>query len=262
MKKNILNKLLIISCVLAIVSCKAHKQVVASHRLVDTASVSVANTNKLNAIRQSQTNFNTFSAKARTQLDINGSSNDVTLNIRISKGQKIWVSVTAIAGIEVARALITPDSLLVINKLQGVYFKKPFNYIYKYTSSQIDYSSLEALLVGNAIPQLLNENTKLQADSGRVKLSGNLQELFYSLLVGPDMKVNQTELSNQSEGQSVQVGNSAFIQVANRVVPSQINIASTVKTKKMQVNLHYIKVDFDLPLQYPFSISSSYSAAN
>jgi len=107
---------------------------------------------KLNAIKSGQTNFTTFSGKARTKLDINGSSNDVTLNIRIQKGQKIWVSVTAIAGIEVARALITPDSLLVINKLQGLYIRKPFSYVYSFTSKQVDYSSLEAILVGDAIP--------------------------------------------------------------------------------------------------------------
>ena len=79
----------------------------------------------MDAIKAGQLNFNTFSGKAKTKLDINGSSNDVTLNIRIQKGQKIWVSVTAIAGIEVARALITPDSILVINKLQGLYLRKP-----------------------------------------------------------------------------------------------------------------------------------------
>src|SRR5205823_1288574 len=147
--------------------------------------------------------FNTFSGKARTKLDINGSSNDVTLNIRIQKGQKIWVSVTAIAGIEVARTLITPDSLLVINKLQGLYLRKPFGYIYSFTSKQITYGSLEALLVGNAIPELINNNAQMQADSGRTVLSGNLQELVYKLVLGTDMKANHTELTDQDAGQSL-----------------------------------------------------------
>src|SRR5258708_26398932 len=259
MRRNMLNKLLILFCVLAILSCKAKKQLAINPKPTEKTDPAIS---KLNAIKSGQTNFTTFSGKARTKLDINGSSNDVTLNIRIQKGQKIWVSVTAIAGIEVARALITPDSLFVINKLQSLYLRKPFSYIYRFTSKQVDYSSLEAILVGNAIPQLLNNGTKLQDDSGRTILSGNLQELIYKLIVGPDMRVSHTELANETEGQSLAVDNTAFIQAANRVLPSQINMASAVKSKKIQMNMHYIKVDFDLPLEYPFSIPSSYSAAN
>jgi hypothetical protein len=254
-----LNKLLILFCVLAILSCKAKKQLVVSPKSTERTDPAIS---KLNTIKSGQTNFTTFSGKARTKLEINGSSNDVTLNIRIQKGQKIWVSITAIAGIEVARALITPDSLFVINKLQGIYVRKPFSYIYSLTSKQVDYSSLEAIFVGNAIPQLLNENAKMQADSGRTILSGNLQDLVYKVIIGSDMRVTHTELANQAEGQSLIVDNAVLIPAENRVVPSQINMSSTTSTKKVKMNLHYIKADFDLPLEYPFSIPSRYVPAN
>jgi len=261
MRKNTLNKLLIvcICCSLAMFGCKAKKQTVVAPKPVTT--VPDKSLSKLDAIRSSQLSYNTFSGKAKTKLDINGSSNDVTLNIRIQNGKKIWVSVTAIAGIEVARALITPDSLQVINKLQGLYMQKPFSYIYSYTSQQINFDSLEALLVGNAIPQLLNDDAKLQADSGRTILSGNLQELAYKLILGADLKANHTEFSDLVADQSLTVDNSAFIAVANRVLPSQIDMLSVMPKKKVKMNLHYIKADFDQPLEYPFSIPSGYSPA-
>jgi len=261
MRKNTLNKLLIvcICCSLAMFGCKAKKQTVVAPKPVTT--LPDKSLSKLDAIRSSQLSYNTFSGKAKTKLDINGSSNDVTLNIRIQNGKKIWVSVTAIAGIEVARVLITPDSLQVINKLQGLYMQKPFSYIYSYTSQQINFDSLEALLVGNAIPQLLNDDAKLQADSGRTILSGNLQELAYKLILGADLKANHTELSDLVADQSLTVDNSAFIAVANRVLPSQIDMLSVMPKKKVKMNLHYIKADFDQPLEYPFSIPSGYSPA-
>ncbi|MBV8390282.1 MAG: DUF4292 domain-containing protein [Mucilaginibacter sp.] len=261
MRRNTLNKLLIvcICCSLAAFGCKAKKQTVAGPKPV-TATPDKS-LNKLDAIRSSQSSYNTFSGKAKTKLDINGSSNDVTLNIRIQNGKKIWVSITAIAGIEVARALITPDSLLVINKLQGLYLQKPFAYIYAYTSQQINFDSLEALLVGNAIPQLINNNAQLEADSGRTVMSGNLQELAYKLVLGADLKANHTELANQDAGQSLTVDNSVFIPATNRVLPSQIDMSSVMPKKKIKMNLHYIKADFDQPLEYPFSIPSGYSPA-
>lgn len=258
MRRNTLNRLLIICCVLVILGCKAKKQAIVASKPSATPDKSIS---KLDAIKSSQLNFNTFSGKAKTKLDINGSTNDVTLNIRIQKGQKIWVSVTAIAGIEVARALITPDSLLVINKLQGLYLRKPFEYIYSYASRQINYDSLEALLVGNVIPQIINNDAKMQSDSGHIVISGNLRELVYTLLLGSDLKANHTELTDEHAGQSLIVDNTVFIPAGNRVIPSQIDMSSVMAKKKVKMNLHYIKVDFDQPLEFPFSISSSYSPA-
>src|ERR1700676_4128871 len=114
-------KLLIICCLLILVSCKARKHMVTNGASGNIAKPTGNKRVELEAIRAGQTNFNTFSGKAHTTLDFSGNSNDVTLNIRIKRDQKIWVSITAIAGIEVARALITPDSILIINRLQSLY---------------------------------------------------------------------------------------------------------------------------------------------
>ena len=143
MKKNILNKIGIALCLLVIVSCKARKPIVVTPPPVATPPITGKPVNPIDAIKAQQLNFNTFSAKASTSLNIDGNSNDVTLNIRINRDKKIWVSVTAILGIEVARALITPDSILIINKLQGVYIKKPFSFIHTYGGKQVNYKTLE-----------------------------------------------------------------------------------------------------------------------
>ena len=258
-------------CCLGVVimtGCKAHKLAIiqpAAAEPVAAVKKSVAvNTlaNKLAEIRGRQLVFNTFSARASTKLDIDGSSNNVTLNIRINHDKQIWVSITALLGIEVARALITPDSIKIVNKLQSVYIKKPFDYIYTYASKQVNYKTLEALLVGNAMPELLSEKSSLQTDNNTLTLSGNLQDLLYKLLIGPDLKVAQLNLSNQTAGQSLQVTNNAFIEASNKMVPSEINIASVIKDKKLNVNLHYTKIDFDQQLQYPFNIPENYTPAD
>jgi len=258
MKRNILNKLAIISCLLVMVSCAAKKKLITP--TVTTPAEKVKPVSKMVAIAAHQLNFNTLSAKASARLNIDGNSNDVTLNIRINRDKQIWVSVTAILGIEVARAMITPDSLLVINKLQGVYIKKPFSYIYKYTNKQINYKMLESIFVGNVIPEILKDNTA--SFLGDNQVSGNLQDLLFKLMLNPDMKVTQLNLDNQNQGQSLQVNTNAYIAVDNRLVPSQIDIQSTGQNKKIQVNLHYTKVDLDQPLQYPFSIPERYTPAD
>jgi hypothetical protein len=262
MRKNILNKLLIAGCLLVMAGCTARKQLVTNKTPVVEPRV-VKSDSRLIAIKSHQLVFNTFSAKAATKLNIDGSSNDVTLNMRIDHDKKIWVSITALLGIEVARAIITPDSIQIINKLQGVYIKKPFSYIYTYANKQINYNMLESILVGNAIPGILNDDkTNLQADNGMINLTGNLQDLVYTLMLNPDMKVAQLNLSNPNEEQSLQVANSVFINQGAQLIPSQIDILSVSQNKKVQANLHYTKVDLDQPLQYPFNIPESYKPAD
>jgi hypothetical protein len=281
MRRNIVNRLLIACCLLVMVSCKARKKAITTNTSGTTATATIqsppqtANTvtipitppdlstlkSQLAVIKSRQVNFNTFSGRASTKLDINGDNNDVTLNIRINKDKKIWVSITALLGIEVARAVITPDSIKVINKLQGLYFKKPFSFIYQYASRQVNYKTIEALLVGNAMPETLTERSSITSDMGNVTLSGNLDELIYSVMLGTNMRVTQFNLANTGAGQALLVTNGAFIQAANRLIPSQIAILSTIQDKKIQANLRYTKVDFDQQLEYPFNIPERYTPA-
>lgn len=264
MRRNILNKVFLACMVIAFVSCKSKKLLTVA-RQKDTTAVKPANTEadliaaKVTAIRARQVGFNTFSGRASAKLDIDGNSNNVTLNLHIQHDHKIWVSITYLVGIEVARAVITPDSIQVINRLQGVYMRKPFSYVYQYASKQVNYGTLEAILLGNIMPELLNQKPDLKPDNGNIVISGKLQELMYKLLIGPDLKASQTNLDNPAEALTLQVNNSAFIMAGNKVIPSQVDISSAAKTKKIQINLHYTKADFDQPLDYQFVIPSKYT---
>ena len=249
-------------------SCKVHKQVVVSQQVQQpqvanpvTQAAPIISAKAINdVILGSQTAFNTFNGKAKARLDIDGSSNDVTLNIHIQRDKKIWVSIstTIILQIEIARALITPDSILIINKLQGVYMKKPFSYIYQYAGNQVNLKTVQALLIGNALPETLNDNSLVTADNGSITLSGNLQDVLYKLMVITN-KVRQTNLSNALSNLSLQVNNYDYIQADNHTMPSQINIISSAGTKKINASLHYNSAEFDKPLDYPFNIPGSYT---
>ncbi|WP_345953545.1 DUF4292 domain-containing protein [Mucilaginibacter sp. PAMB04168] len=264
MRRNMLNKLLLTLCLAALFGCKAKKQLVV-RKADSTVTAKAVNPMlaRLEAIRSKQTVFNTFSGRAKTKLTIDGKSNDVTLNIRIQHGKKIWVSITALLGIEVARAQITPDSVVVVNRLQRVYLKKPFSYINNYASRQVNYQTVESLLVGNAINELLSENGKIEsAPGGGITITGNLNEIAYRLLVGIDSKVTQTSFANAPARQSLQVTNSQFIQADNKIIPSQINILSNVRDKSIEASLQYNRTEFNQPLEYPFSIPDGFEPAN
>src|SRR5437660_1668231 len=106
MRKNMLNKLLTLTCAMALFGCAAKKQI-AVERKADTTAAKTAAINapgqsdtvdhfkaeKINTIKLKQTGFNTFSGKASAKLNIDGKEDNVTMNIRIRKGEGIWVAI-------------------------------------------------------------------------------------------------------------------------------------------------------------------------
>ena len=273
MKRSILNKILAAAIMLLVFGCKAKKQLVQTNvnnqpavtdsaAAVPAAKTDNSKSEKLAAIQSRQINFNTFSGKARTKLEIDGKGYDVTLNIRIQKNKQIWVSISAIAGIEVARALITPDSIKIINKLQSVYLKKPFSYVYQYTGRQINYGTVEAIVVGNAVPEFVNADAQISANGNNTIISGILNDLAYQTTFGADLKVASLRLSNQKSSQKLDVNNSSFIQADNRILPSVIAISSAAGQNSFKADLHYIKTDFDQAIDAPFKEPKNYTLIN
>lgn len=271
MKRSILNKILGAAILLLVFGCKAKKQLVQANVnqpvVTDSAVATPIKTDnskgeKLAAIQSRQINFNTFLGKARIRLEIDGKGYDVTLNIRIQKSKQIWVSISAIAGIEVARALITPDSIKIINKLQSVYLKKPFSYVYQYTGRQINYGTVEAIVVGNAVPEFLNANAEISMSGNNTVISGILNELAYQTTFDANLKVANLKLSNQRSAQKLDVNNSDFIEAENRVLPSVIAIRSASGQNSFMADLHYIKTEFDHSADTPFNIPRNYTLIN
>ena len=269
MKKNTLNKLFIgvVACMVMLAACKT-KKVLVERKAVDTVALHRLAADsikrlKLNAIKATQTDFSYFTGKAKARIGIDGNNNDVTLNIRIKKNEAIWVSVTAVMGIEGARALITPDSIKVINRLDNSYLKKPFAYVHQYTSNEVNFNMLQALLIGNAIPAVLADSASVfKPEAGNLQINGLLGQLSYQLILGPDLKVSTTNMVNSQAGQQLQVNNNVFVNVLGHIIPSQINISSAVGVKKIQVDITYTKTDFDKAIDFPFNVPARFSVVN
>lgn len=250
-------------------SCRSKKAVVtattspgASVPAIVTQPAESANTvkeDRIAALKNKQASFKTFSGKAKAALSIGSNSNDVTMNIRIQNNQAIWVSVTAIAGLEVARALITPDSVRVINRLENEYIKKPFSYLYEFTNNKINFATLQSVLVGNAIPEFITETTEVTINRSQAALKSNIGSMIYNLMLNDQNKVVQANLSDASAGQSLLVTYGDFQPVAQQQVPHFIVMKSQAKSKNISLDLRFTKIELDVPVDIPFRVPDRYT---
>lgn len=263
MRRNTLSNVMLIAMVTLTMACKTKKAIVAVPKSADTTVM--ADTKKsenIKLLRDKDLAFNTLSLRAKANLNINGNTNNVTMNIRMHKNEKIWVSITAIAGIEVARALITPDSIKVRNNFQNVYLKKPFSYAYKYTNKQVDFQLLQSIFSGNTISAFMKESAMLSQESGAWVLSGEQDDLAYRVLFNTLLKVSEDNLNDVKTGQALRVAYGEYQKVNDALFPSSLKINSIAGKQKINLDLDFSKIESNVPLDFPFSVPKNFEIIN
>lgn len=264
MKRNTLSNLLFLILVIAVTGCKTKKVIVTAPPVV--VAPPVVNNKKLEnlkVLKAKDLPFNTLSLKGKVSLDLDGNVNNVSVNLRVQKDEKIWVSITATAlGIEVARALITPDSLIVRNNLQSVAIKKPFSYIYKFTSRQVTFKMLQSVISGNTIGDLMTEQSALDLANGTFTLTGDKGELAYTVLFNTLLKTAELNLNDVKAGQALKVTYSDYQKVTDALFPSVIKINSVSGKKKTNLVFDFSKIERNLPLEFPFTVPKRFEIIN
>ena len=259
MKRNILNSLFILGSIVFLSACKPKKEIVVAPPTLPETKMDNSKAETLSLLNNKQLKFNTISLKAKATLDIAGDANDVTMNFRIKDKETIWVSITALGGAyEPARALITPDSIKVMNRAKSEYLNKPFSYLYNFTNKQVNFNTLQAILTGNAIGEFLTDKSSLKQENGVWTVSGSKQDLDYRLLFNALFKVAETNLNDAKSGQALKVTYTDYQKLNESLFPSALQINTLSGTKKVNINLQFVKIDGNVPLEFPFKVPKGY----
>lgn len=211
-------------------------------------------------IQSRKTAFKTFSAKVDIEYrDGDGKKYDVNANIRMFKDSVIWVSVTAILGIEGLRAYITRDSVKLLDKQNKVYTARSVSYLQEITELPLSLSSLEDLLMGN--PVFFDSHLVSYSRSAGTVTLLSLGEFFKHLLT-----------ISETEGQLITSKLDDLDELRNRTCyltysdyenkkgvsfPAKRTINISEK-KKLDIKLHFKQYEFNETLSFPFSVPKNY----
>jgi hypothetical protein len=257
MKANILNNIFLVLVALLLITACGSKKIVSN-----TAGVTVEKKAKLNLsdIKKKGFDFETLAAKAKAGVAINGKSQDLNLNIRIKKGQIIWLSVTAFAGVEVARLYVTPDSVKLINRINSEYAQKPFEFIHRYTSAAISYQELEALFIGNALPfSLVNGSSKITEENKLFYLTGSYENLNFKHQFNEVLQLLKLELKDTLAEQKLEASYQDYRPLSGKDFPYQVQLSSSVENQKVSLNLNYQSIQLQVQQDYPFNIPKRFT---
>lgn len=122
---------------------------------------------------QSESEWTAMTAKMSLILNVDDKSTKVSGTMRIKKGEVIQLSVAPLLGIEVARAEISPDGILVIDRMNKRYVSIPFAELQMLVKADLDFQILQALFLNEVFLPGKTELSLNDVSAFDVELAGN-----------------------------------------------------------------------------------------
>ncbi len=202
--------------------------------------------------------YETLEAKTKVDYKKNGKGLNVKATVRILKDEKIWIS-GGLFGFEGARALITPDSVHVINRMNRTYYSESIDKVEELTGLPVDFKLLQQLLTG----QLLikdNSSLALEYEDDQIELISTYNQFAtLAYLLADPIQLKQQNLVDQDKEQQVKILYSDYQMVDQQhSFPFQSAIEVSGKDS-ITVNLQINSLKIDNNPDFSFSINDGYT---
>jgi len=253
-----MNRFLVLLVVIFMVSCKP-KAIVSSSTTVTEPVDNIKATKIIDNHYNNKSDFSTLYIKANARFSDEKQTQNVTAEIKIKKDQQILVSIRFL-GITMAKASITPNSVSYYEKIKGTYFEGDFSALSQWLGTDLDYSKIQNMLVGEALDdlnkgkytQVLLDNLYRLDDSN----NGNTKKTYY---FNPnDFTVNKQEVTQTAENRTIQIAYPERVAHKEANLPSSIEIKTAQPKGKSEINLNYNSVSFNEELSFPYSVPDGY----
>jgi|SRR5690554_1147060 len=258
----------LVSLLIFFTACGSQKKV--SRKDLEGGTVELVNKMKIN-----EANFDTFSTKADFLIISENSKKSFKANIRIKKDSIIWISITPLFGIEISRIMITQDTVKIINRINKEYFIGDYSYINERFNVELEFETLQSILLGNSIPFELTNDLKFstdktlyylgnmkkrkarKVDSNPQKVERKDEEVISLWVSSMNFRVKKFILSDLDAVRFIMGEYSDYELINDQLIPRKLNFQLQSETKTA-VEIEYSRVSLDKSLNFSFNISSRY----
>lgn len=203
--------------------------------------------------------FKTLYIKSSARYVDEKQSQNVSVEIKIEKDKQILVSVRFL-GITMAKALITPTAVSYYEKINSTYYEGDFTSLSKWLGTDLDYSKVQNLLIGEALDDLRKGKYTQTIVDQLFRLEdekdSKLKKVFF---LDPEKYLVQKEqISQTAENIMLEIKYSDSKVFDQGTLPTTIEINAIQPKGKTNINLNYNSISFNEELSYPYSIPSGY----
>ncbi len=212
------------------------------------------------AIEQNHIDFRTFSAKIKVDFeDKDGKKHDFNAFVRLKKDSIMWISINAALGIEAFRAIITPDSVKILNKLDKELMLRSVEYLQEVSHVPFTFAEIQNIIIGN--PVYVDSNiVAYNKEEKHISLI-SIGEVFKQMLTVSS--VDYTLENSKLDDVDVNRARTCLVIYGDYEKKDNIRFSTfrkiTVSEKsKLDIEMKYKQYDFNEELNFPFSIPKNY----
>ncbi len=277
--------ILVLFCMTA-VSCRTVRQI------TERKAVPLTTENRLlKNIESHLLDFNTLYVKrADVSFFNNGKSSNFKASLKIKRDEFIQVSLTAPLGIEVARILLTPDSIKFADIYHKEYFLADYGYFYDKFDVNLSFGCIQKILTNTFcnIDDCIGEGKAKKYKLDRTEQGYELSTMeeralsrkikkFYKkkrkdkdfililqkILVDPEyFRPMFMSLEDVEENMGVSVEYRDLKEFSGKLFPERMSFGMFSEQKETNLNIRFLKLEFDVPVEANFRISARYKRMN
>ena len=212
-------------------------------------------------LKKNHIDFRTFNAKIKLEIeDGKGKKPDLVANVRMIKDSAIWISISAtILNVEVFRAFINKDSVILLNKQERSVQYRSLDYLQDITDIPFDFKTLQDLIVGN--PVFFNESNISIRKGEDYLLISSLGKEFKNLLTvsTPDYLLQHSKLDDVdlTRNRTADFTYDSYSNSSGFPFSTYRQIIATEKNK-LDIRMNFKQFEFNKELSVAFSVPKSY----
>jgi hypothetical protein len=227
----------------------------------------------LDELAKNEIRFDWLSAKFSVDYIYDKKLTEFKGQIRMRKDSLIWVTFSPALGIEMARLMITSDSVLYINRINKTYLAGDYSFINNFLKTRIDFDVLQSIIIGNDFQFYDKTKFKAQVDKVEYKLSTAERRqlkkfvkqdeteatVFYQdIWLDPNtFKITKLSLKEIKNDKKLEAYYSDFRDHHGYLFPYDL-IFDIFADSRVTVKVNYSRIRLNEPLTFPFSIPEKY----
>jgi hypothetical protein len=211
----------------------------------------------LNTIDANINNFSFYQSRAKVNYKDDKQKVELDVNLIMEKDQYIWMSVTAVLGIEVARVMITQDSVKILDRLHRKYIVADFNYIQRLSNVPLKLNNLQNLIGGNTIFNNSVQKSVVDTILGALSVSTLINTQKQTTFYNTNYKVNRTLIAEQNQSRQLNITYPTYATFDQNMYPSTLNINIRAE-KNIECTFELSNFVFTKKRETQFTVPSGY----
>ncbi len=240
-------------------ACKTKKQATLKEETLKVERTKV-NEAFLQTIQQiSAAKFLPASLKYSAAAEYKDAKNSVSLNLELvaRKDQYIWFNAKAFGLVNVARVMLQPDSIRIIDLVNKKYISASYNYLNRFIKAPLSFNEMQNLVFGNGLFDPTIENSILDTTNSMLLLISQIGDMRQRVAYTTELKAKSVWLNEQSNNREMSIKYGNFELVNGNRLPSDILI-NIEGEKKVECRFTLSNFATEIKQEPSFNVPKSY----